>query len=52
MIAVDKLRRYRWGNRIGLSMREDYAAWTLLTQRILERPAVQRVLERECIAIE
>ncbi|MGN6316302.1 glutathione S-transferase family protein [Trinickia sp.] len=43
---------YRWGNRIGLPMREDYAAWTLLTQRILERPAVQRVFEREGIAIE
>ncbi|HTH75542.1 MAG TPA: glutathione S-transferase N-terminal domain-containing protein [Trinickia sp.] len=43
---------YRWGNRIGLPMREDYAAWTRLTQRLLERPAVQRVLEREGIAIE
>lgn len=43
---------YRWGNRIGLPMREDYAVWTLLTQRMLERPAAQRVLERERIAIE
>ncbi|WP_206952776.1 glutathione S-transferase family protein [Trinickia acidisoli] len=43
---------YRWGNRIGLPMRTHYAAWTALTGRILERSAVQRVLEREGVAIE
>ncbi|CAB3651479.1 glutathione S-transferase N-terminal domain-containing protein [Trinickia soli] len=43
---------YRWGNRIGLGMRVNYAAWTALAERTLERPAVQRVLAREGISIE
>lgn len=43
---------YRWGNRIGLGMRANYAAWTALAERTLERPAVQRVLAREGISIE
>jgi glutathione S-transferase len=43
---------YRWGNRIGLPMRARFAAWTAQTERMLARPAVQRVLEREAVAIE
>ena len=43
---------YRWGNRIGLGMRSNYAAWTALAERTLERPAVQRALAREGISIE
>ncbi|KAA0090528.1 glutathione S-transferase [Paraburkholderia sp. T12-10] len=43
---------YRWGNRIGLGMRANYAAWTALAERTLERPAVQRALAREGISIE
>lgn len=43
---------YRWGNRIGLPMRNRYPAWTAMADRMLARPAVQRVLEREGIAIE
>lgn len=42
---------YRWGNRIGMRMREHYPAWSALTQRMLERPAVKRTLEREAISI-
>lgn len=38
---------YRWGNRIELSMRDDYPTWSALTARMLERPAVQKVLQRE-----
>lgn len=43
---------YRWGNRIGLGMRVNYPAWTALADRMLARPAVQRVLAREAVAIE
>lgn len=43
---------YRWGNRIGMRMKDAYPAWTALTQRMLQRTAVQRVFEREGIAIE
>lgn len=42
---------YRWGNRIGMHMCEQYPAWSAHTQRMLERPAVKRTLEREAISI-
>jgi glutathione S-transferase len=41
---------FHWGQRIGLAMR-DYPAWSASTDRILQRPAVRRVLEREGVAI-
>jgi len=37
---------FRWGRRIGMDM-TTYPNWAALMQRALERPAVQRVLERE-----
>lgn len=40
---------YRWGVRIGLPMRDTCQAWSALTSRLLERPAVQRVLRDEGI---
>jgi glutathione S-transferase len=43
---------YRWGNRIGVDMRASYRAWTAHTARLRERPAVQRVLEREGVSID
>ena len=43
---------YRWGARIGLSMPDSYPAWTGLVQRIVERTAVQRVMQREGISFE
>lgn len=43
---------YRWGNRIGLPMRATYAAWAALAERMLARPAVQCVLEREGVVVE
>lgn len=43
---------YRWGNRIGLPMREGYPRWTSVTDRMRERPSVLRVLEREQVAID
>jgi glutathione S-transferase len=42
---------YQWGQRIGMEMRRDYPAWSRLTDRTLARPAVQRVLEEEGVAI-
>ena len=37
---------FRWGRRIGLDMGA-YPAWAALCGRVVERPAVQRSLERE-----
>ena len=37
---------FRWGRRIGMDMTL-YPGWAALVQRILERSAVQRVMERE-----
>jgi glutathione S-transferase len=42
---------YQWGRRIGLDMRSLYPAWTNLTERIVIRPAVQRILAKEAITI-
>ncbi|MCB8823394.1 glutathione S-transferase family protein [Microvirga rosea] len=42
---------YHWGERIELAMTRDYPAWTDLSRRLLDRPAVQRVLAREGISI-
>ncbi|MDQ4087862.1 MAG: glutathione S-transferase [Pseudomonadota bacterium] len=41
---------FQWGQRIGLAMR-DYPAWSALTDAMLARPAVRRVLEREGVAV-
>lgn len=38
---------YQWGRWIQLDMRTRYPAWTSHTERMLRRPAVRRVLERE-----
>jgi glutathione S-transferase len=43
---------YRWGNRIGLTMRDGYPAWTSINDRISNRPAVRRVLDSEGLSIE
>jgi glutathione S-transferase len=40
---------YRWGNRIGLAMAEDYPRWAGWTRRMLERPAVARTIATEGI---
>jgi glutathione S-transferase len=37
---------FRWGRRIGMDM-GGYPDWAALNERVLERPAVQRMLERE-----
>jgi glutathione S-transferase len=42
---------YQWGERIRLDMRAHYLAWTRLTERMLARPAVRRVLEHEGVAM-
>jgi glutathione S-transferase len=42
---------YYWGHRIGLDMQAQYPVWTQLTERVVARPAVQRVLANEEISI-
>ncbi|OEO29945.1 glutathione S-transferase [Devosia insulae DS-56] len=42
---------YRWGSSIGFSMRDRYPAWTRHAQLTLQRPAVQRAMAREGIAL-
>ena len=42
---------FRWGKRIGMDM-GGYSAWSSLVERVLERPAVQRVIEQEGLAPE
>ncbi len=42
---------FQWGQRIGFSMRDDYPAWAASVDRVLARPAVQRVLAREGVEI-
>jgi glutathione S-transferase len=37
---------FRWGKRIGMDMGR-YPRWAALNERVLDRPAVQQVLERE-----
>lgn len=42
---------FRWGNRIGLDMRADYPSWSIHAERVADRVAVQRALQREGIEI-
>jgi glutathione S-transferase len=42
---------YHWGERIELPMTEAFPAWTKQTLKLLERPAVRRVLAKEGIPI-
>ncbi len=43
---------FQWGQRIGVDMRGHYPSYARCIDRILERPAVQRVLEREGVSIQ
>jgi glutathione S-transferase len=42
---------FQWGQRIGIDMRGNYPAWSGITDRILLRPAVVRVLREEGIVV-
>jgi len=42
---------YRWGNRMGIRMASHFPAWTTHAQRLMQRPAVQRAIEREGIVV-
>lgn len=42
---------YRWGNRLGLDMKPTFPVWTKHALALLEREAVQKVLEHEQISI-
>ena len=43
---------YRWGNRIGMPMKDRYPVWARHAQRVASRPTVKRVLEAEGIQID
>lgn len=43
---------YRWGNRCGLPMRQDFPEYTRVMDAVRARHAVRRVIEREGIEIE
>ncbi len=43
---------YRWGNRIGIPMKDRYPIWTKHAQRVASRPTVKRVFEAEGITID
>jgi glutathione S-transferase len=42
---------YRWGNRIGVDMRERFPVWTAHAERVCDRPAVKAVLAAEGITV-
>ena len=43
---------FRWGNRVGLPMRQRFAEFTRVMDAVRARPAVQRAVEQEQIEIE
>jgi len=43
---------YRWGNRVGIPMKDRFPVWTRHAQRVASRPTVKRVLEAEGIQID
>ena len=43
---------YQWGQRIGINMRSQFPSWSAHTDRLLLRPAVRRVLEKEGVVIK
>jgi glutathione S-transferase len=43
---------YRWGNRCGLAMREDFPHYARIMDEVRTRHAVRRVIEREGIQID
>jgi glutathione S-transferase len=51
VVDPNLLAFYRWGDRVGFSMREQYPAWTRQTERLLERPAVQQTIAAEGITV-
>ena len=42
---------FQWGQRIGFDMRGDFPAWARSVDRLIERPAVRRVLAKEGVTI-
>jgi glutathione S-transferase len=42
---------YRWGNRMGIPMRERYSGWTRHALRTAARPAVGRAIATEAISL-
>ena len=42
---------WTWGSRLGYDMERDFQVWTHLARRVISRPAVRRVLDREGIEV-
>ena len=42
---------FQWGMRIGVDMPALCPEWTAMTRRVLERPAVKRILAKEQIKV-
>lgn len=43
---------YRWGNRCGLNMRQDFPGYARMMDAVRSRPAVRRAVDREAIQID
>lgn len=43
---------YRWGNKVGMDVRQDFPNYTGIMDRVRQRPAVRRVIERESIDLD
>ncbi len=43
---------FRWGNRLGINMKERFPMWGKHAQRVASRPTVKRVFEAEGIQLE
>jgi glutathione S-transferase len=43
---------YRWGNRLGIPMKDKYPVWAKHAQRVFSRPTVKRVFEAEDIELD
>ncbi len=52
LVDIYLLVFYRWGNRCGLAMRQDFPEYARVMDAVRERPAVQRVVAREAIQID
>lgn len=43
---------FRWGNKVGMDVRGDFPHYSAIMDRARQRPAVQRVIEREGIDLD
>ena len=51
LVDINVAPFYRFGSRIGFNMPELYPYWSAWSARLLERPAVQRIMAKEGVAM-